>query len=288
VPERWKRRFERHPRLLHAVRRAVFSLQEATHVMFKHPRLTAVAEFLAKRMISQQVADPALRAKVTPNYRLGCKRILGSNTWYPAITADNVDVVTAGIKEVTPTGIIDADGVEHRADTIIFGTGFLVTDPPISYRVTGRTGETLAETWDGSPKAHLGMSVAGFPNFFLLLGPNTGLGHNSVLVMIEAQVDYLMQALAYRRSQALQSIEPRPEVQARFIDEVERGTEGSVWTAGGCASWYTDATGRNSTLWPGTVRAYQRRLRTFEPADYRVELPAPARVAATVAEQVPA
>jgi cation diffusion facilitator CzcD-associated flavoprotein CzcO len=286
IPARLQRRFARSPRLLNAVRGAVFSLFESFHVMFSHPRLARVVEHRARRHIARQVPDPALRERVTPRYRLGCKRILGSDDWYPAISAPNVDVVSSGIREVTPQGIVDSQGALHPVDTIIFGTGFQVTDPPISHRVTGPDGQTLAERWQGSPKAHLGLAVAGFPNFFLLLGPNTGLGHNSVLLMIEAQVRYLMQALAYRRGHGRALLEPLPEAVARFTAEVDEGTKGSVWTAGGCVSWYLDSTGRNSTLWPASVRAYQRRLARFDPGDYRVTLPAgeplaaPERVAA--------
>jgi cation diffusion facilitator CzcD-associated flavoprotein CzcO len=273
VPGRWRRRFERHPRVMRLVRRAVFSVLEAFHLGFKRPAVMRVAERRARAHIERQVPDPVLRERVTPDYRLGCKRILGSNTWYPALCQPNIDVVTAGIAEVTPSSIIDRDGVEHPVDTIIFGTGFQVTDPPISHRVRGRDGLTLADAWRGSPQAHLGMSVTGFPNLFMLLGPNTGLGHNSVLLMIEAQISYLRQALAHRRERGLATLEPTAEAQARFVAEVDAATEGSVWTAGGCLSWYTDATGRNSTLWPGSVRSYQRRLARFRPADYSTELP---------------
>jgi cation diffusion facilitator CzcD-associated flavoprotein CzcO len=256
-------------------RRVVFSMQESLHVGFTHPRLMNVLERAARRHLERQVPNPELRAKLTPEYRLGCKRILGSDTWYPAVCAPNVEVVTAGIQEITPAGIRDRDGVEHRADTIIFATGFQVTDPPISHRIQGPHDRTLAEAWQGSPQAYLGLAVAGFPNLFFLLGPNTGLGHNSVLLMIEAQVDYLLRALHWRRRLGLRAIEPRADVQARFVAEIDRATEGSVWTAGGCLSWYLDATGRNSTLWPGSVRAYQRRLSRFDPGDYRVAEPRP-------------
>ena len=256
-----------------SARRAVFSLLEAFHFGFRHPAAMGVAERRARAHIARQVPDPELRQKLTPDYRLGCKRILGSDTWYPALCADNVDVVTAGVAEVTADAIIDGDGVAHPVDTIIFGTGFQVTDPPISHRVRGRDGRTLAEAWGGSPKAHLGIGVAGFPNLFMLLGPNTGLGHNSVLLMIESQIAYLRQALAHRRRQGLATLEPTPQAQAAFIAEVDAGTDGSVWTAGGCLSWYTDDTGRNSTLWPGSVRAYQRRLARFDAGDYATALP---------------
>jgi cation diffusion facilitator CzcD-associated flavoprotein CzcO len=276
VPESWRRRFARHPRLLGLARGAVFSLLEAFHVGFRHPAAMALAQRRARAHITRQVPDPVLREKVTPDYRLGCKRILGSDTWYPALCAENVDLVTAGIAEVTEEAIIDADGVTHPVDTIIFGTGFQVTDPPISHRVRGRGGQSLAQAWAGSAKAHLGIGVAGFPNLFMLLGPNTGLGHNSVLLMIEAQIAHLRHALAYRRARGLATLEPTAPAQADFIAQVDAGSEGSVWTAGGCLSWYTDDTGRNSTLWPGSVRAYQRRLAQFVPGDWRTTTPRPA------------
>jgi len=271
IPDGWRRRFARHPQLLKAFRTAVFSLLESMHFGFKHPRLMSLGERRARAHIARQVPDPVLRQKLTPRYRLGCKRILGSNEWYPALTQPNVEVVTSGIREIVADGIVDNDGVTHRVDTIIFGTGFQVTDPPISHRAIGRGGRTLAEAWRGSPAAHLGLAVAGFPNFFLLLGPNTGLGHNSVLLMIEAQVSYLMKALAYRDAHGYATLEASPQAQSNFLAEVERATNGSVWTAGGCVSWYLDATGRNSTLWPGSVRAYQRRLSKFNPHDWVAE-----------------
>jgi cation diffusion facilitator CzcD-associated flavoprotein CzcO len=277
VSARWRARFERYPKLLALARASVFSLLESFHFGFRHPVAMRLAERRARGHIAKQVADPDLRAKVTPDYRLGCKRILGSNTWYPALCQENVDVVTAGVAEVRENSILDSDGVEHQIDTIIFGTGFKVTDPPISHRIRGRTGQTLAETWAGSPQAHLGMTVSGFPNLFFLLGPNTGLGHNSVLLMIEAQIAYLRQALTHLRQQGLATLEPTAAAQAGYVSEVEAGTRGSVWTAGGCLSWYVDRTGRNSTLWPGSVRSYQRRVASFDSGDYSTELSRPAR-----------
>jgi cation diffusion facilitator CzcD-associated flavoprotein CzcO len=232
----------------------------------------------ARRHIQRQVADPQLQGKLIPDYRMGCKRVLGSDRWHPAISAPNVDVIAGGVDHLTEHGIVDEHGVEHEVDTIIFGTGFEATNPPIAHRIRGPEGRTLAETWQGSPKAHLGVSVAGFPNLFFLLGPNTGLGHNSVLLMVEAQTAYVRQALAYRRRHGLAAIEPDPDAQARFLAEVDAGTKGSVWTAGGCASWYLDSTGRNSTLWPWSVRAYRRRLARFDPSEHRVTHPQPTPV----------
>jgi cation diffusion facilitator CzcD-associated flavoprotein CzcO len=191
IPPRWRSAFRRFPRALAFARASVFSLQEATHFGFRHPKAMRLIERRARAHIATVVADPQLRAKVTPDYSLGCKRVLGSTAWYPAICQENVDVVSGGIREVAADGIIDAEGVHHSADTIIFATGFHVTDPPISHRVRGRGGTLLADAWRGSPRAHLGIGVAGFPNLFMLLGPNTALGHNSVLLMIEAQIAYI-------------------------------------------------------------------------------------------------
>jgi cation diffusion facilitator CzcD-associated flavoprotein CzcO len=268
IPEGLRRRFARSPKLLGLVRNAVFSLYESFHVGFRHPAVMKVVERRAKSHIAVQVSDPQLRDRLMPDYRLGCKRVLGSDAWYPALCQRNVEVITTAIKEVVADGIVDSDGVHHAVDTIIFGTGFHVTDMPVAERIRGREGDSLAERWRGSPKAHLGMAVSGFPNLFMLLGPNTGLGHNSVLLMIEAQIAYLKQVLAHCERAGVATLEPTPAAQAGYIQEVDRGTEGSVWTAGGCLSWYVDKTGRNSTLWPGSVRAYQRRLARLDIGDY--------------------
>jgi cation diffusion facilitator CzcD-associated flavoprotein CzcO len=291
MSERLKRTFRRVPVVQRALRRAIFTLAEARHTAFTHPRvMAALNERMALKHLADQVPDPELRAKLTPDYRMGCKRILGSSSYYPAVSAPNASVVTAGIREVVPEGIVDEAGRLHEVDTIIFGTGFKVTDLPIGHRVRGRDGRTLVDTWRGSMKAYLGTAVAGFPNLFVLLGPNTGLGHNSVLFMIETQTEHIRRVLAFRRRHGLASIEPREEAQDAFVAEVDRAMEGSVWTAGGCQSWYLDETGRNSTLWPQTVRRFERRLARFVPTDHRLELPrtAPGTPPAAPAEAVPA
>lgn len=186
----WRRRFARHPRLQALARGGVVSLMDALHAGFQHPAVMKLAERRGRAHIARQVPDPELRARLTPDYSLGCTRVLGSDRWYPALREPNVDVVSTAIREVVPDGIVDAQGA-HPVDTLIVGTGFHVSDMPIAQRIRGRAGRLLAEAWQGSPRAHLGMSVAGFPNLFFLLGPNTGLGHNSALLMIEAGTDYL-------------------------------------------------------------------------------------------------
>ena len=251
------------------------------------PRLTRPLEALGRRHLAAQVKDPELRAKLTPEFRLGCKRILGSSTYYPALTQPNVDVVTDPIKRVRSGAIVTADGAAHDVDAIIFGTGFHVTDSPVAEAVRGRDGRSLAETWQGSPQAYLGTTVAGFPNLFMLVGPNSGLGNNSIVFIIESQVNYLLDALRTMDANQLASVEVRPQVQAAFNEEVQERMRGSVWTDGGCASWYLDANGRNTTLWPDFTWRYHLRTRRFDMADYRGRLdlaaPVPAPLTAVAA-----
>ncbi|HKG35802.1 MAG TPA: NAD(P)/FAD-dependent oxidoreductase [Solirubrobacterales bacterium] len=252
------------------VRWALYWLMELRVVLFRRPRLMRIGDRLARKHLARQVPDPGLRSKLTPDYVMGCKRVLISDDYYPALTQPNVDVVTSGITEVREASIVDGDGNEREVDTIIFGTGFEVTDLPITHRVRGGDGRTLAEHWDGSMQAYLGSSIAGFPNLFMLVGPNTGLGHNSIVFMIESQINYVVDALRTMRRRGIARIEVRPEVQDRFNEELQREMEGTVWTAGRCQSWYLDDTGRNTTLWPGWTFDFRRRTRRFDPAAYLV------------------
>ncbi len=256
------------PGLQLLARSAIYWAREAMVPAFRHPRRTRAAEAVARAQLRRQVPDPELRAKLTPRYTLGCKRILISNDYLPALGRDNVEFVTESISDVRPRGIVTADGIEHECDTIIFGTGFQVTDQPISHRIRGRDGRTLAETWRGSPNAHLGTTIAGFPNLFLLLGPNTGLGHTSVIFMIESQIEHIVAALRHLDRHRLATLEPTATAQAAFVAGLDADMAGTVWLAGGCASWYLDPTGRNSTLWPGFTMPFKRRLRRFDPAEY--------------------
>ncbi len=249
---------------------ATFWSREWLAVGFLHPRMIGPAQRIATKHLQHQVRDETLRAKLTPTYRIGCKRILISNDYYPALARPNVEVVTEGVREVTQHGIVTADGVEHSVDTIIFGTGFHVTDVPISHHVRGRDGVVLADAWSETMTAYLGTTVAGFPNFYLLLGPNTGLGHNSVVLMIEAQIKQVIAAISHVRRTGATAIEPTEKAQRAFVSRIDIRMRPTVWMQGGCKSWYLDATGRNSTLWPGFVPTFRRLLRRFDPAAYEV------------------
>ena len=270
------------PPLQKAARAAVYAGRETFALGFtKEPRVMKVAELIARRHMRSQLSDPELLAKVTPDYTIGCKRILPSNRWYPALSQPNVDLLTGGVAEIRPHSIVAGDGQEREVDAIVFGTGFQVTDMPVGKFVRGRGGRTLDDVWQGSPKAYLGTTVAGFPNLFLMTGPNTGLGHTSIVYMIESQIAHVMRALETMRAQGAVTAEVRPEVQERYNAEIDSKMDGTVWNSG-CASWYIDATGRNSTLWPDFTWRFRRRVARFDAADYRLGQPvaAPAAVAA--------
>jgi cation diffusion facilitator CzcD-associated flavoprotein CzcO len=223
-----------------------------------------------------QIADPALRARVTPDYTIGCKRILPSNGWYPALGKPNVELVTNTISEVRPRSVVTADGTEREVDTIVFGTGFHVADMPIGEWVRGRDGKRLADVWAGSPHAHMGAMVAGFPNLFLLLGPNTGLGHSSMVYMIESQISHVIDALRVMRERGAAVAEVTPAAQAAYNEELQAKLETTVWNTG-CQSWYLDATGRNPTVWPDWTWRFRRRARRFDPAEHTLRAATPER-----------
>ncbi len=242
------------------------------------PHAGSLPERAARRHLHAQVSDPELRSKLTPSYRIGCKRTLISNAYYPALQQPNVDVVTDSIAAITPRGIVTANGDEREVDTIILGTGFHVSDQPVAKWVHGRSseGRTLDDVWQGSPQAYLGTTVAGFPNLFILAGPNTGLGHNSIVFMIESQLNYVMDCIAHLDRAGARTFDVRRDVQQRFNEELQRKLDGSVWTSGGCVSWYLDEHGRNSSVWPGFTWPFRRRTRRFDPADYEL-VPRPMR-----------
>jgi cation diffusion facilitator CzcD-associated flavoprotein CzcO len=274
----WERRLYRAlPGAQLFMRAGIYWARESFVLGFRHPRAMRLGQRLALRHLHRQVRDPELRRKLTPRYRMGCKRVLISNDYLPALGRENVEVVTEGIREVRERSIVCADGTEREVDTIIFGTGFHVTDMPAAERVRGRDGRSLAEVWDGSPQAHMGAMVAGCPNLFFLVGPNTGLGHNSIIFMIESQCSYVLDALRLMQAGGAAEIDVRPEAQARYNAGIQEQMRGTVWTSGGCASWYLDARGRNTTLWPTFTWPFRERTRRLDPAHYELRAPRPAR-----------
>ncbi|MDQ6842252.1 MAG: NAD(P)/FAD-dependent oxidoreductase [Actinomycetota bacterium] len=257
------------PRAQHLWRAGVWSAREALVLgLSMEPRLMSAVERVAKTHLRAQVRDPALRAKLLPAFRLGCKRILISNEYYPALAAPNVELITSDIAAVEPHSIVDVDGIRRDVDTIICATGFRVSAPPWAARIRGRGGELLADVWHPSRSAYLGTTVAGFPNVFMITGPNTGLGHSSMIYMIESQIAYVVAALTALDRLGVQSADVRPEVQDAYNQELQRRLAGTVWNTGGCRSWYLDQTGRNTALWPSFTFRFRARTRRFNPADY--------------------
>ncbi len=247
------------------------------------PKLAAPAKKLALRNIATGIQDPELRAKVTPTFEIGCKRILISNTYYPALAADNVELVTDGIAKVTGDAIVTADGVERPIDVLIVATGFFTTELPITEHLVGRSGRSLAETWsETGMAAYKGSTIPDFPNLFMIVGPNTGLGHSSMVYMIESQVNYIREAIRTMRHNDYAVVEVSPEAASSYNADIQRRMKRTVWTTGGCASWYMDAHGNNTTLWPRTTFAFRSLTKQFDVAAYRVEAPASSSISQEV------
>ncbi|HEV2781132.1 MAG TPA: NAD(P)/FAD-dependent oxidoreductase [Actinophytocola sp.] len=272
IAERTKAVFRSLPPVQRLYRNAIYWAAESMALGFNgNTWLLRAGEWLGRRHLRNQIGDRELRRKLTPRYTLGCKRVLGSNTYYPALARDNVEVITDGIAEVHAHSIVTADGRERPVDAIIFGTGFHVTDAFDRLRITGRGGRDLASEWrrDGI-RTHLGITVSGFPNLFFLLGPNTGLGHNSVVFMIESQIRYIAKAMRLVLGSRAEAIEVRAGVQERFNVDIQRKLARGVWSTGGCSSWYLDSTGVNRTIWPGFTWRYWLQTRRINPADFEL------------------
>ena len=216
-----------------------------------------------------ELPDPLLRARATPDYEMGCKRVLISSDWYPALRRPNVELLSGSVQRATPGGVVGADGVEREADTIIWGTGFDTGRFVSPMEVRGAEGRSLDEAWGDSPEAFLGTTVSGFPNLFLIYGPNTNHGSGSVPYTLECQFNYVMDAVRRLRERNLRWIDLKPEVMDRWQAEIEERSRDTVWVKGGCTSWYTNAAGHNTNNWPGPWLEYRRRTRRINPGDYR-------------------
>lgn len=267
-----RRLFRRLPLLQKADRAFTRGYMELTNIaMTRRPALMAVGERVGRWHLRRQLPDhPQLRAALLPDYRLGCKRITLSNDYLRTFAKPHVELVTAGIAEGRPEGLLTADGTLHEFDVLVLGTGFQVTEMPAAARVTGRDGRTLQDVWRGTPEAFLGTTVAGFPNLFTLMGPNTGLGAGSIVTMVEAQLDYALACLDAMDEQGLATLEVRADVQRAYNAEVQERSDRTVWLAGGCNSWYLSDDGRNVTLWPDLMAAFEKRTRAFRLADHAV------------------
>jgi len=254
-----------------ALRGWIYARHELRALAFTGKRLQVLmklGERTARTHLHDQVADPTLRAKLTPSFSLGCKRVLRSSTYYPALTQANVDVVTSPIERVDATGVVTSRG-RHDVDVIIHGTGFKVQQQVAPGVIFGRDGVDLGEVWGERMAAYKGTAVAGFPNLFFLVGPNVSLGHNSMVYMIESQVAYIVDALQRMRAQGWATVEVDAEVQARFTADLDARLGQTIW-ASGCRSWYLDDRGRNTTLWPGFTFQFRKLTARFDAENYRI------------------
>jgi cation diffusion facilitator CzcD-associated flavoprotein CzcO len=260
--------FRRVPAFQHLSRSAIYWQRESLALGFVvEPRIMKVLGRIATRYLRASVPDVALRTKLTPRYTMGCKRILPTNDWYPALQRDNVELVTDAISEVLPNGLVTADGKPRALDAIVLATGFEAAEQMAPFEVQGRGGRKLDDAWREGAEAYLGTTVSGFPNLFLLVGPNTGLGHNSMIFMIEAQVAYVMSAIETMREKRLDLVDVLPDAQARYNRRVHERLRGTVWSSG-CTSWYQTRSGKNTTLWPGFTFEFRMRTRKFDAAAY--------------------
>ncbi len=261
--------YRRFPAIQRAVRAKQMFRHELLGLLLKTPRRAKVIELICGAHLKRQVRDPVLRAKLTPTYRAGCKRLIISDDWYPALTRPNVDVITDAISEVRPGGVVTADGTVHAVDTLILGTGYEIM--PIADPLRGRDGVSLRERWAEHREAYLGTTVAGYPNYFMLVGPNTATGHTSVLLYAEAQIDYVLQCLQHVERNGARAIEVRKEMQHAFSESIREKLQGTVWLLGGCNSWYLNERGGTSVLWPGTTWEFTASLRQLDPSDYELD-----------------
>ncbi|MET4047709.1 MULTISPECIES: NAD(P)/FAD-dependent oxidoreductase [unclassified Rhodococcus (in: high G+C Gram-positive bacteria)] len=261
--------YRKFPAVQKAVRGTIYSYRELYVTALAHnPWVLPAVSVVAKAHLRRQVKNPRTRAALTPDFTIGCKRMLLSNDWLSTLDRTDVDLVTSGLTEITADSVLDASGNHYPVDTIIFATGFTPTEPPVSHVLTGLDGRTLAEHWDGSPNAFRGTTVHGFPNLFLMYGPNTNLGHSSIVYMLESQANYLASALEKMREGGIASVEVTEASQRQYNSWIHDSLAGTVWNSGGCSSWYLDAEGRNPVMWPTYTFTFRNSTRTFDLADY--------------------
>lgn len=268
----WQRRILRNRLAYRALRTAIYWSLEGRVLGFKYSErvLKILAQRKAVAHLAAQVADPTLRAKLTPDYTIGCKRIILSSTLYPAMCAANATVHDRadGIAEITETGIRTQQGTDVELDVIVWATGYDATDGVISYPITGAEGRSVAEVWHDYPRAYLGTTMPGFPNLFVVTGPNTGIGHTSAIFVIEAQMEYIERAIRATQQAGARTIEVTAEAEERYTEMIHREMKRTVWHTGGCSSWYKSRSGRVIAMFPGFSFTFRRIAKRYRPADH--------------------
>jgi cation diffusion facilitator CzcD-associated flavoprotein CzcO len=268
ISPRQRERFRRVPALQRLARLSQYLQHEVLALGFiGDPRIMRWAQRLALRHLEASIRRPDLRNRLVPSYTMGCKRVLLSNDYYPALERDNVELVTDAIERVVPEGIVTSDGRLHKLDRIVLATGFQAAEAVAPFEVRGRNGRDLRTEWHAGAEAYLGTTVSGFPNLFMIIGPNTTLGHSSMVLMIESQIRYILGCLELMQRRALSWVDIKPEVQRRYNAELTARLERTVW-ASGCTSWYRTKSGKNTTLWPGFTFEFWQRTRRFDLACY--------------------
>jgi cation diffusion facilitator CzcD-associated flavoprotein CzcO len=261
--------FRDRPYLQKLVRGAIYGAFETLALGYiVEPRLNRLRELACLRFLRESVPDPAIRAKLTPNFRLGCKRILISNDYYSVFQREHVDLVTEPIAEIREHSIVTADGIERPVDAIVYATGFETAQAKPPFPIAGRAGVELKDVWRDGVIAYAGTTIAGFPNVFLLVGPNTILGHSSMIFMMESQFAYVLDAIRTIRSRRLKYVEVRRDVEAAYNDKLQKRLARTVWSTGGCVSWYMTRSGRNTVTWPGFTFEFRFMMRRFDPNSY--------------------
>jgi cation diffusion facilitator CzcD-associated flavoprotein CzcO len=266
----WERKlFRRFPSRVAASRAGIFSFFEiGTYGFTGKDWVMRPFTAIAERYREKALPDPELRRLATPDYEMGCKRVLFTSDWYPTLLRDDVELHGGGVERITATGVVGADGVEREADTIIWGTGFDGSCFVAPMKVYGRDGRELSEVWQDRPEAYLGTVVSGFPNMFIIWGPNTNHGSGSVPFTLESQFNYVIDAARHLRGENLRWLDLRPQVQDAWRQEIEERSAATKWTKGGCTSWYINDEGLNTNNWPGPWLEFRRRTRRIEPAEF--------------------
>jgi cation diffusion facilitator CzcD-associated flavoprotein CzcO len=269
ISEREQKLYRNWPHVQRLVRGAIYGVFEALALGYVvEPRLQRLREFACLRFLRESVPDPVLRAKLTPNFRLGCKRILVSNDYYSTFQRAHVDLVTESIAEIREHSIVTADGTERPVDAIVYATGFETAQAKPPFPMEGRSGLELKDVWKDGVTAYAGTTIAGFPNAFLLVGPNTILGHSSMIFMMESQFAYVLDAIRTIRARRLKYVEVRHDVEATYNDRLQKRLARTVWNTGGCVSWYMTRSGRNTVTWPGFTFEFRYMMRRFDPDSY--------------------
>ncbi|WP_406741402.1 flavin-containing monooxygenase [Acinetobacter shaoyimingii] len=262
---------ERFPKIQQTWRGAVSQSLNLINLGLRNPSFLEPVNFLGKKLLNLQIKDEQLRKDVTPNFSIGCKRLLFANNYYPALQAENTHLIPHGLVEIDGNTVISANGDRHEVDVIIWGTGFEVAHPPIGKKIKNTKGQVLAELWkDSSPEAYLGASIKDIPNAFLVLGPNI-LVYDSFIGIAEAQINYIVDGLRKLKEQGIKRIEIRPEVLKFHNVRVQQHLQTTVFNAGGCKSYYLDQNGRNFAAWPWSLKELKRRLNHLNLDDYDIQ-----------------